>query len=430
MFDAWKNDFTKDPLLAFISEFDAGLAGYFSGIPFLKKHGDNAGTVLREYWKPALKVIGFALLKHAAGIGADQVNSLFEEDGDSDEIQSDEKTPYKDVQKQLSNELNKVLNRHRSVKEAIRDFKGKLSRLITELNKLPGFQLPLIIYIDELDRCRPDYAIELLEGIKHLFGVPGVYFVIAINITQLSHSIRAVYGSGFDGYAYLKRFFDMQYSLRQPSNKQFTDSLVETIGVSNDSEIVFGLNHVEIPGYGILNSNKEFISFVLEKHADAFNLALRDQGQVAHIVEAALICLKNERIHIFFLVFLAVVYHQDPIVFKKICDAKNLSLVTGFKERFEMNSTFVVPYPYRGESIRHTTVQEVALKYFESLSMEQSDVRRVVESPTRFTFPENLLFSGLVSHNIHDITKEYSNYFALIRDASGFGAIGTKNIDT
>jgi len=55
----------------------------------------------------------------------------------------------------------------------------------------------MFILIDELDRCRPTYAIELLENIKHLFDIEGLYFIIATDSTQLSYSINAVYGNKF-----------------------------------------------------------------------------------------------------------------------------------------------------------------------------------------------------------------------------------------
>ncbi|WP_081764293.1 P-loop NTPase fold protein [Sphingobium sp. Ant17] len=68
-------------------------------------------------------------------------------------------------------------------------------------------QAPIFVVVDELDRCRPDYAIALLESIKHLFDVPGVVFVIALHGRQLTASIEAVYGAKFDATAYLRRFF-------------------------------------------------------------------------------------------------------------------------------------------------------------------------------------------------------------------------------
>ncbi|QDE47832.1 hypothetical protein EIN43_17235 [Enterobacter hormaechei] len=66
--------------------------------------------------------------------------------------------------------------------------------------------MPTFIFIDELDRCRPNYAIDMLETIKHLFDINNVVFVIATDKEQLSHSICSVYGSGFDATRYLDRF--------------------------------------------------------------------------------------------------------------------------------------------------------------------------------------------------------------------------------
>ncbi len=55
-----------------------------------------------------------------------------------------------------------------------------------------GAQLPIVFFVDELDRCRPAYAIRVLERIKHLFAVPGISFVIGMNREQLGHAIKAV----------------------------------------------------------------------------------------------------------------------------------------------------------------------------------------------------------------------------------------------
>ena len=75
---------------------------------------------------------------------------------------------------------------------------------------------PLIVVIDELDRCRPSYAVELLEVAKHLFAVDHIVFVLAVNRSELAHSIRALYGSGFDAEGYLRRFFDVDFRLPAP----------------------------------------------------------------------------------------------------------------------------------------------------------------------------------------------------------------------
>jgi len=85
----------------------------------------------------------------------------------------------------------------------------------------------VIVFVDELDRCRPPYAIALLERIKHLFGVPGVVFVLGVDRDQLGHSIRALYGAGMDVDGYLRRFIDLAYHLPPASCEKFAIYLVQ-----------------------------------------------------------------------------------------------------------------------------------------------------------------------------------------------------------
>lgn len=71
----------------------------------------------------------------------------------------------------------------------------------------------LVVLIDELDRCRPPYAIETLEVAKHIFNADGVVFALGLHRQQLTASIKAVYGQDFDAVGYLERFFDLSASL-------------------------------------------------------------------------------------------------------------------------------------------------------------------------------------------------------------------------
>ena len=71
----------------------------------------------------------------------------------------------------------------------------------------------IVVFIDELDRCRPSFAVQLLERIKHYFHVDNVIFVLAVNSEQLVHTVRAFYGQDFDANRYLDRFFDFRVGL-------------------------------------------------------------------------------------------------------------------------------------------------------------------------------------------------------------------------
>ena len=83
------------------------------------------------------------------------------------------------------------------------------------------------IFVDELDRCRPDFAVQTLEIIKHLFNVERVVFVIAMDISQLSHTVKSVYGEGFDSVGYLERFFNVMTILPQGTQFSYENILCE-----------------------------------------------------------------------------------------------------------------------------------------------------------------------------------------------------------
>lgn len=79
---------------------------------------------------------------------------------------------------------------------------------------------PLVIFIDEIDRCRPNYVVDFLEAIKHIFNIPNVIFVLSLDKEQLEKSIKHMYGSDTDTKEYLHRFFEFEYVLN-PENKHF-----------------------------------------------------------------------------------------------------------------------------------------------------------------------------------------------------------------
>jgi len=85
-------------------------------------------------------------------------------------------------------------------------FSGLISVLSMPATAAPADnQKPLIFFIDELDRCRPDYALQLLEKAKHLFNIDGIIFILALDRDQIGHSLKSIYGEGLDVDGYLRR---------------------------------------------------------------------------------------------------------------------------------------------------------------------------------------------------------------------------------
>jgi KAP family P-loop domain len=109
-----------------------------------------------------------------------------------------------------------LLSRQAEERKDIEEFRIALSELASTL--VPDLGKPeeeqsntaqLIFIVDELDRCKPNFALELLEKVKHVFSVSGVHFILATHLTQLENSVRYSYGTDIDARSYLQKFYNL-----------------------------------------------------------------------------------------------------------------------------------------------------------------------------------------------------------------------------
>ncbi len=103
----------------------------------------------------------------------------------------------------------------------------------------------LIVFIDELDRCKPSYAVQLLERIKHYFGNDYITFVFSINSSELQHTIKRYYGEEFDAYRYLDRFFDYRIPLPEANYEKY----YRLIGFKDSGEVFYEISKMVIKQY-------------------------------------------------------------------------------------------------------------------------------------------------------------------------------------
>lgn len=94
---------------------------------------------------------------------------------------------------------------------SVETMKGTLKELLKEI--MTENSNKVIIFIDELDRCKPDFAINLLERVKHFFDDENFIFVFSTNLNDLQYTVNKFYGNGLDGYKYFDKFFDLQFSM-------------------------------------------------------------------------------------------------------------------------------------------------------------------------------------------------------------------------
>jgi hypothetical protein len=275
--DAWKNDESQDPLVTIISEIKLSLEkestrskgtstkdAIGKAITSMAQHG--AKLVL-----PAVAVVA-EFMAPGTGVGAATAGA-----GDLGE---------------------RLLDAQDEKRKAEPDFRDALTeaRDLLARRKKNGPVQPMLLIIDELDRCRPDYAIRMLERIKHYFDVPGVTFLIATDRGNLPSAVQTVYGAHVEGELYLRKFFDYEFHLSAPCVSTYAKHVIakhvmpnvepierETIRIFPCYYSKFNDQITKIP---IANLNKREYLEHFPAMVSAMNLSLRDTGQALTMLAA------------------------------------------------------------------------------------------------------------------------------------------------
>ncbi|MGO0789159.1 KAP family P-loop NTPase fold protein [Herbaspirillum seropedicae] len=420
-FDAWKNDFTPEPLIAFIASMHEELSEAFKEIP-AKESLEDAIKSLGKFVKPAIKGASLIALKRLFNIGFEELEGLVKGESTDFEYSDSEKSEdKKELVKKLGETLKDSLNEHKSKAQAIVAFRKKLSQLIDALKAESKFQLPVFFFVDELDRCRPNYAIELLEGIKHLFGVPGIYFVIGINTVQLGESTKAIYGPGFNGHRYLKRFFDQEYLLPEPNHEHFTAALFSNSSIPeiSEKEWLTGLSQALYPGHGLPK--------LFELFAKAFGIGLRDRRRVMRIIEPALTAITEKTIHPCFLFFLAFLYERDSTKFEDLLAKKiDIDVVARSYIDEKVRIRYRTPssdFSRNGGSLADVGIKEIAAIYLDHYEKSLAEIRKAF--PGIVEFPYTLIERVTEEHLQPEMDSRSSkssiaSYPSLIRHSGQF----------
>ena len=110
----------------------------------------------------------------------------------------------------------------------IEERRAEFREALTEV--VAGANGKLVVVVDELDRCLPRHALDLLDVIRHLFDVPGVVVLLGINQGELCERIKSLFGPECDADIYLRRFVDLTVDLPDPVPEQLEGFLAETLG--------------------------------------------------------------------------------------------------------------------------------------------------------------------------------------------------------
>lgn len=282
--DAWAIDYLEAPLMTVLSEI----------IEQLKTQTDRADSPkakakFKEIIKAAAPRVGSALMKRYFGFDLD----IFDSDGVDEGKPSNKEIDFSKAGEKVLEVFCKEINNNKKsvklLKLAIQDWveyvvDNPVKSMNTVKNSYPAF-----IFIDELDRCKPTYAVEMLEAIKHVFDIPGLAFVVATNTTQLSHTVKAVYGSEFNAEVYLSRFFDNKYYMRS--------RVSEGLLLSYYSQNVFDLDNLVGKGvvlFPFVNFNTGVFLKLCSDVFNELNIPPRQSIKIIHRLELVISTMRGD----------------------------------------------------------------------------------------------------------------------------------------
>lgn len=248
--DAFQADHGDNPLLTIL----AGLLSLFPENKAKKSLLKKATKVMRFAVTTAGKAGAAYLLKQNPDTFTDGLNDAVQ-DGANEAIDAVALALLKD---------------HEKVEENLQALRDALATLVAEK--------PMVVFIDELDRCRPDFAVQMLEVIKHTFDVPGLQFVLVTNKRQLKAAIHHRYGTQVNAQRYLDKF--LKFSFRLPDLVFARDrkhvAVVHLLSLLNSSEV--------LKGTAVIKQESGVLHFVQELVAEN-SLSLREVETLARYLE-------------------------------------------------------------------------------------------------------------------------------------------------
>lgn len=343
-FNAWETDFTGDAFVSLVATIKEQLTEL---IPHEEEKGviRNFTTMASKTLLAATPALAKGVLKKITGVDVGVIQEVIDSEALADAAEK---------------AVEKLIDSNRETLNSITSFKTTFHRMIKKASEAVAGSSgakPTYIFIDELDRCRPTFAIELLERIKHLFDVSDCKFIIATDTPQLSHAVRAVYGSGFGSEKYLKRFFDAEFTLDNSDINSWVKANIVFPADLKISELGFRIEqssfytrrsgndtipNIDTVGAGTHKLDQHQIVFLAL--AQTFKCKLRELEKIANQILAVAANNTGDEFHLFWAAYLVFLRDEAPDLYEGITrgahgaametimkryPAKNLSFLSG-----------------------------------------------------------------------------------------------------
>ncbi len=307
-YNAWEDDSCNDPLLGILGQLR---------VEFDQPEFSNITRAIANTAGPLLEATAGALIQSTTG---------FSLQGLLDAIKRRCKASRGDM-------LNTYAEHHRVRMQ----LKESLNRLA---DKVKGTtQRPLVFIIDELDRCRPAYAVQCLERVKHIMDIPGVVFVLGINRDELCKVVQYTNGQ-IDASTYLQRFFDFEFNLPEADPNKFCWREMDETGVGG-----FLLQEGEGGGQSDWERHRwqqgyRSLQTCLPTLCEASGMSLRDIEHCTRMIALALRTMdRSSPLDVSLFVVLPILKLKNPECYREFIQGKCTTIeVTNYLEELASNA--------------------------------------------------------------------------------------------
>jgi hypothetical protein len=232
-YDAFSIDFTDDPFVSLAASIYQGLLERVR-----RRHKRNEQSEQLKHLKKITKQLAIELAQMTAGLAVASLSSGFVSSG---AVRNWMKRAFARLTfDTLKVNADAKFEAFLHSNDTAASFRSVLKDLLLGDEASP---VRVVVFVDELDRCRPIFAVELIEKIKHLFNIPGVFFVLGVNMRQLLSTIQLVYGvKDIDAQIYLQKFVDFTTRLPVSSGVSADESSSQAASLIRESSVLLGLD--------------------------------------------------------------------------------------------------------------------------------------------------------------------------------------------
>ena len=312
-YNAWEHDYAQDAFISFCSMF---VSHFDASTP--DKDGFKAAS--KKILLSNLPTILSYVCKALWGIDIKHItNTICETSQDIDDNSQITKKACNDL---LDVELER--------EDIIQEFRDKLFKLLHQGND----EKQLIVFIDDLDRCKADFAVHLLDYIKHLFNIKGITFILAVDDKQLKSTIENFYGAQ-NATGYLKRIIDFEFKLPTASYKEYINGLIEKyevhgsklfgnffVNLLNNLAFIFDLSlrdlqNIFVQVHEIMKDKAAykdlpymyFVAYIMENYYEKY----KDEIEVLENQDRKKLCNSEKLVYLFDYKFMSSPYYTNSL---------------------------------------------------------------------------------------------------------------------